>query len=96
MLSGAIICVGFKGSVYLQGEKDNNLKELLMDYEYMKDTRPKPFTDETPMPFGVHKGKKMANVPADYLIWCYQQSWIKSDLKAYIEENMDVLKKETK
>lgn len=36
---------------------------------------PKPMatsmTDETPMPFGKHKGKKMKHVPADYLLWMW-------------------------
>jgi len=31
-------------------------------------------TDETIMPFGAHKGKKLANVPADYLIWMYENN----------------------
>lgn len=53
--------------------------------------------DSTPMPFGKHKGEKMANVPADYLLWLYYQSWIAAwpDVQSYISDNMDVLKKET-
>lgn len=27
--------------------------------------------DESIMPFGKHKGEKLANVPADYLLWLY-------------------------
>lgn len=55
--------------------------------------------DESLMPFGKHKGVKMANVPPEYLIWLYEQSGCLnyarySDLKKYVEENMDVLKSE--
>ena len=48
--------------------------------------------DETLMPFGKHKGKKLANVPANYLLWLFDQDWIKPDMKLYINENMDALK----
>ena len=48
--------------------------------------------DETLMPFGKHKGKKLANVPASYLLWLFDQDWIKPDMKLYINENMDALK----
>ncbi|MFV0329969.1 MAG: putative quorum-sensing-regulated virulence factor [Dysgonomonas sp.] len=48
-------------------------------------------TDNSPMPFGVHKGTKMANVPAKYLLWIYEQNL---DVMNYIKENMEVLQKE--
>jgi uncharacterized protein (DUF3820 family) len=51
-------------------------------------------TDESLMPFGMHKGKKLANVPPEYLIWISENFKINSDLKKYIKENMDVLKTE--
>ncbi len=51
--------------------------------------------DNTPMPFGEHKGKKLANVPADYLIWLYRKGTI-IGLMRYIEENEDVLLQESK
>ena len=54
-------------------------------------------TDEDEMPYGKHKGKKMANVPAEYLIWLSKQPTLKRDsLFYYIEENMDVLLEEVK
>ena len=52
--------------------------------------------DKDLMLFGEHKGKKMANVPAKYLIWLSGHKWIKDDLKQYIKDNMDVLKAEVK
>lgn len=51
--------------------------------------------DNTPMPFGEHKGEKLANVPADYLIWLYRKGTI-IGLMRYIEENEDVLLQESK
>lgn len=52
------------------------------------------YTDNTPMPWGKHKGKKLANVPADYLLWLYDHDLKVGPLRAYIEENMDALKSE--
>lgn len=56
------------------------------------------YTDETLMPFGKHKGTKLANVPASYLLWwndnCKRDDW--RDLQAYIKENQQVLEKEAK
>lgn len=52
--------------------------------------------DNTLMPFGVHKGVKMANVPADYLLYLYNNKKCYGDLKEYIEDNLDVLKAEAK
>lgn len=48
------------------------------------------------MPFGKHQGKALVNVPADYLLWLYQEGKVNKDLKKYIEDNLDVLKKEVK
>ncbi len=52
-------------------------------------------TDESLMPFGKFKGEKIANVPASYLLWCYDQEWCRGEIKKYIEENKEVLIKET-
>jgi len=45
--------------------------------------------DNSLMPFGKHKGEKLANVPDSYLLYIYQQGWAKGPLKKYIEENLD-------
>jgi hypothetical protein len=56
------------------------------------------YTDETPMPFGMHRGKKLIDVPASYLI--YIEGQLKRDdwreLQQYIKDNRDVLEKEAK
>lgn len=49
-------------------------------------------TDESLMPFGKYKGEKLANVPAGYLIWLYDNKKLFGDLKKYCEENIEVLK----
>lgn len=54
----------------------------------------KMITDNDPMPYGKHKGEKMINVPAHYLIWLLENDKCSGDVKKYIEENKDVLKTE--
>lgn len=54
------------------------------------------YTDETAMTFGIHKGEKLANVPADYLMFLYRESKLTEPLKKYIEENKDILIAEEK
>ena len=51
-------------------------------------------TDESLMPFGKHKGEKMANVPAYYLIWLYENDKCSFAVRKYIQDNLDVLKEE--
>lgn len=53
-------------------------------------------TDESLMPWGIHKGKKMANVPAPYLLFLYENNKCDAQVKEYITDNLDVLKQETK
>lgn len=52
--------------------------------------------DNSIMPFGKYKGEKMIDVPADYLLWLYENNKSKGELKAYIEDNLDVIKDQIK
>ena len=52
-------------------------------------------TDNSLMPFGKHKGQKMANVPADYLLWIFENNKCTQEVANYIKENMDTLTFET-
>lgn len=54
-------------------------------------------TDESIMPFGKHQGKQMADVPADYLLYLYDDGKGKvfGEVREYIEENMTVLKQQS-
>lgn len=49
------------------------------------------FNDETPMPFGKHKGTPLGQVPAAYLMWVQENveadTPVRGALRAYIEEN---------
>jgi uncharacterized protein (DUF3820 family) len=61
----------------------------------------KEATDETIIPFGLHEGKKLANVPASYLLWCEKNISPKSYVYAtnreifkYIDDNLEDLKQE--
>lgn len=42
-------------------------------------------TDKDLMPFGKHKGKKIADVPPSYLLWLYDQDLEEGGIKDYIE-----------
>lgn len=52
--------------------------------------------DTDPMPFGMHKGKPMQDVPAKYLHWLYISSPHSGDSPVfdYIRRNLDALKQE--
>lgn len=48
------------------------------------------------MSFGKYKGHKLANVPADYLIFIYEEYNLQAPLKKYIADNLQGLKQEVK
>lgn len=52
--------------------------------------------DNSIMPYGKYKGEKMINVPADYLLWLYENNKCSGEVRHYIEENMDVISVEIK
>ncbi len=57
------------------------------------------YTDETLMPFGKHQNKKLANVPASYLLYLFNSPGGLSNhprLKDYIEKNKEALELEVK
>lgn len=53
-------------------------------------------TDESRMPFGKYKGEKMANVPASYLLWLYENDKCNKEVKEYVLDNLDVIKEQVK
>lgn len=56
-------------------------------------------TDQSPMPIGKHRGEKMEDVPARYLLWLWDQGvWreVDSDLHAYIKESFSALETEAR
>ncbi len=48
------------------------------------------------MPFGKHKGLKLEDVPAKYLLWLYDQDWMTKfeDIMDYIAGNYESLEAE--
>jgi uncharacterized protein (DUF3820 family) len=50
------------------------------------------------MPFGKHAGTPLANVPADYLVYIYDNDYLVGNvmLRQYIKDNLDALKIEAK
>lgn len=53
-------------------------------------------TDRTPIPFGKYaaKGTLMANIPAKYLLWLYNDGCSHAGVRQYILNNLEGLKKE--
>lgn len=55
-------------------------------------------TDNSIMPLGQYRGKKLADVPAGRLLWLLDQDWCKKqypDLIQYIRANKEVLEVES-
>lgn len=59
-------------------------------------SRATPWTDQTVFPWGKHKGERVRDVPASYLLWLFEQPWIKSwpGLHAYLKQHEDQLMEE--
>ncbi len=54
-------------------------------------------TDNSLMPFGQHKGKRMGDISAVYLLYIYEKGWVWHEgVKKYIADNMQGLKQEVK
>lgn len=49
-------------------------------------------TASSPMPYGKHKGKAMFDVPAEYLLWLYDNNKCSEGVAQYIEKNKDEIK----
>lgn len=52
--------------------------------------------EELIMPFGKHKGKKISDVPDDYLLWLYEQGNVQGVLGTYLDDNIDAIKANVK
>jgi len=51
-------------------------------------------SDDDPMPFGKHKGKKMKEVPASYLDWLSDQWKVDTLVRRYIKKNWKAIEAE--
>lgn len=57
-------------------------------------TTTEELTDTSIMYFGKYKGRELQDVPAQYLLWIHEFGNPDRKMRDYIEDNMDVLKKE--
>jgi hypothetical protein len=71
-------------------------RELWYDFMHPEKETPVELTDKSIIHFGKHKGKVLKDVPAQYLLWCGDQTWIKQHppLQRYIEKNRSILEEE--
>lgn len=55
----------------------------------------KELDDNSPMPFGMYRGKRMEEVPAQYLLWLFNKGCDNAPaMKKYIQDNFYILQKE--
>jgi hypothetical protein len=47
--------------------------------------------DDSLMPYVIHKGIKLINVPASYLLFLFENNKCSGEVRAYIEDNLEVL-----
>lgn len=76
----------------------NNDKKLLKAAMKPKPLSDKPMKEWELMDFGKYKGEKLGDVPAKYLVWCYEEAFIKRSkprLYAYIVKNIQRIKRES-
>ena len=52
-------------------------------------------TEGLTMPYGKYQGKKIKEVPEDYLMWLYEHGKCNWEVRSYIFDNI-ILKKEEK
>jgi uncharacterized protein (DUF3820 family) len=52
--------------------------------------------DDSLMPWGKHKGKTMAQVPDEYLLWLYENVTVTGPVKRYVTDNIDAIKANVK
>lgn len=53
-------------------------------------------TDAGIMPYGRYQGWKMIDVPAEYLLWLFENHKCDRRVRDYIEDNMSALEMEVK
>ena len=52
---------------------------------------PQGATENTEMYFGMHKGKKLKDVPPDYLLYMYDNNKVSGSIKQWIKDNKPAL-----
>jgi len=57
---------------------------------------PEPLGDDDLMPSGKHKGTKMKDVPANYLLYIHENNMASERVEQYIIANLDVIIQQAK
>lgn len=65
-----------------------------MSKDYILKNTQNELHDDSPMPFGKHKGELMQEVPAYYLHWCRHNIDRESPVGRYIQKNLHALSRE--
>lgn len=52
------------------------------------------YTDTTIITWGKYKGRALANIPADYLLYVYTKGWGNTDFKEYLADNLEIIRAE--
>lgn len=50
--------------------------------------------DKSPMPYGKYEGVKMANLPANYLLYLYDEDMCGAPVRLYVKEREEDLRDE--
>lgn len=61
---------------------------------FLQDKKSPTLVDYDLMPFGKYKGRTMADVPASYLMWLWDNGCDNELVKNYIHNSMDAIKQE--
>jgi len=78
-------------------EKDEYLQEIEKLIKRLKLEKTVSNPTSIIFRFGKFKGKQITEVPAWYLLWCYEQDWFKKNNKemyTFVKINLKVLKKQ--
>ena len=51
-------------------------------------------TDESLMPYGDYKGEIMETLPAEYLLWLWDNDKCSAPVRLYIKDNLEDLRKD--
>ena len=59
-------------------------------------TPPVPLQDTDKITFGKYLGKRLIDIPAEYFLWLYNEGCSHAGVRAYINENLQVLNQQAK
>lgn len=78
----------------LKSKENEEPKKVKEKSFHLEDEIMKKLEDTDLMPFGKWKGTAMTDIPASYLLWLYDNDMQDGNVKDYIEDNLEILRKE--